>query len=339
MPMNRRFTLVRRPQGAPLPEDFELVSEPTPALKAGEFLVRNHFISLDPAIRGWLDDAPSYMPPVALGAAVRATTVGVVAESRNPAFRQGQWVLGLNAIEEYSVVTDGGFTSPIDPDAVSSVTHYLSVLGAVGLTAYFGLLDLGRPRVGETVLVSGAAGAVGALVGQIAKLKGCRAVGIAGGAEKCARLIADYGFDAAIDYRGKSVTELDAAIKAAAPAGVDIIFENVGGDILDAGLLSINQAGRVVLCGLISQYNSAEGPAGIRNLWQLIVKSAHIHGLLIKEYLPRFAEGAAAMAAWVAEGKIRVDEHIDEGIENAYPAFMRLFDGGNRGKMILKVGP
>ncbi|HSI19007.1 MAG TPA: NADP-dependent oxidoreductase [Sphingomonas sp.] len=338
MTINRRFLLVRRPDGAPAPDDFRLDPQPLPDLAEGQFLIRNHYASLDPAIRGWLDDAPSYMPPVALGDPVRASTIGVVAESRSADFPVGQWVMGLNAIEEYSVGTVGGFTQPIDPAAVPKVTNYLSLFGAVGLTAYFGFIDVCEPKAGDTVLVSGAAGAVGSLVGQIAKIKGCRAIGIAGGAAKCARLTERYGFDTAIDYRGKDVAALDAAIRAAAPDGVDIIFENVGSDILDAGLLNLRQGARVGLCGLISEYN-APAPVGARNLWRLIVKRASIRGLLVADYVPRFAEGAAAMGQWLSEGRLVFDEHIDEGIENALPAFMRLFDGSNDGKMILKLAP
>lgn len=338
MTTNRRFLLVRRPDGTPSADDFRLEPQATPDLAEGQFLIRNHYASLDPAMRGWLDDAPSYMPPVALGDPVRASTIGVVEQSRAAAFPVGQWVMGLNAIEEYSVGAAGGFTQPIDPAAVPSVTNYLSLFGAVGQTAYFGLLDVCEPKAGDVVLVTGAAGAVGSLVGQIAKIKGCRTIGIAGGPAKCARLTERYGFDAAIDYRGKDVAALDAAIKAAAPDGVDIIFENVGGDILDAGLLNLRHGARVGLCGLISEYNAPE-PVGVRNLWRLIVNRASIRGLLVADYVPRFGEGAAAMGQWLSEGKLVFDEHIDEGIENALPAFLRLFDGSNDGKMILKLAP
>ena len=336
MTVNRQFLLVRRPDGAPVAADFSLEAHDTPPLADGEFLIRNHYASLDPAMRGWLDDAPSYMPPVALGSPVRASTVGVVAESRNADFPIGQWVMGLNAIEEYSVGRGGGFTSSIDPTAVPSVTNYLSIFGAVGLTAYFGLIDVCEPKEGDTVLVTGAAGAVGSLVGQIAKIKGCRVIGIAGGPVKCARLTERYGFDAAIDYRGKDVAALDAAIREAAPQGLNVIFENVGGDILDAGLLNLAHGARVGLCGLISEYN-APAPVGARNLWRLIVNRASIRGLLVADYVPRFAEGAAVMGAWLASGKLVFDEQIDEGLDNALPAFMRLFDGSNDGKMILKI--
>jgi NADPH-dependent curcumin reductase CurA len=335
MPSNRRFTLVRRPHGLPVPEDFRLIEEPTPALAEGQFLLRNHYASLDPAIRGWMDDAPSYLPPIRLGDPVRATTVGVVAESRNPDFSVGQWASGLNAIEDYSLCEPGGFTSAVDPGAVPSVTNYLSAVGAIGLTAYLALLDVGKPKAGETVLVSGAAGAVGSIVGQIARMKGCRTIGIAGGADKCARLTRDYGYDAAIDYRDKSESELAAAIRQAAPNGVDIQFENVGGAILDAGLLAINPKARIVLCGLISQYNSE--PAPTRNIWQLIVQGARMEGFILTQHLPRFAEAIPELAGWVKSGKLRVDEHIDEGIENTLPAFLRLFEGSNQGKMILKI--
>jgi NADPH-dependent curcumin reductase CurA len=194
---------------------------------------------------------------------------------------------------------------------------------------------VGKPKAGETVLVSGAAGAVGSIVGQIASMKGCRTIGIAGGADKCARLTRDYGYDAAIDYRDKSESELAAAIRQAAPNGVDIQFENVGGAILDAGLLAINPKARIVLCGLISQYNSE--PAPTRNIWQLIVQGARMEGFILTQHLPRFAEAIPELAGWVKSGKLRVDEHIDEGIENTLPAFLRLFEGSNQGKMILKI--
>ncbi len=334
--MRKRFILAARPQGLPKPSGFALVEEAFPTLEPGQFLIENRFASLDPAIRGWLDDAPSYMPPVPLGEAIRATTVGIVCESRNPDFPVGQWVLGLNAIETHSLGVAGGFTGPIDPAIVPSPTHFLSVLGAVGMTAWFGLTEVGRPQAGETLLVSGAAGAVGSLVGQLGRLKGMTTIGIAGGAEKCRRLIERYGFDAVIDYRGKSVEQLEADIRAAAPDGVDVVFENVGGVCLDAALMNLRHGSRVALCGLISEYNSLE-KVGARNLWQLIVHSARIEGLLVRDYLPRFAEGAGEMAKLVSAGSLVFDEHVDVGIDKAFPAFMRLFEGSNDGKMILKL--
>lgn len=332
---NRRFLLVRRPDGMPVPDDFELRSDALMPLNDGQFRIRNHYASLDPAQRGWMDDAPSYMPPIPLDEPVRATTIGVVEESRADGFAPGQWVMGLNAIEEVSVGTAGGFTQPIDADAVPSVTNYLSLFGAVGMTAYFGFLEVCEPEEGDTVLVSGAAGAVGSIVGQLAAIHGCRAIGIAGGPDKMARLTDRYGYSAGIDYRGKDEGALAAAIRAEAPDGVDVIFENVGGVILDAGLMNLAPGARVGLCGLISEYNKP--PVGARNLWQLIVHRASIRGLLVADYVERFAEGAARMGQWAGEGRLVVDEHVEEGIENAYPAFICLFSGAHDGKMILRI--
>nr|WP_280531165.1 NADP-dependent oxidoreductase [Shinella yambaruensis] len=203
------------------------------------------------------------------------------------------------------------------------------------MAAYFGLLSIGQPRAGETVLVTGAAGSVGSLVGQIAKMKGCRTVGIAGGPAKVQRLLNDYGFDAAINYRGKSVEELVAEIRRAAPNGVDIQFENVGGDILDAGLLAINPKARIVLCGLISEYNSE--PRGARNIWELVVQGARMEGVILTHYFDRIGEAVPALIGWVRDGKLRVDEHVEDGIENVLPAMLRLFDGNNEGKMMLRI--
>ena len=336
MAENRRFLLARRPQGEPVREDFQLVAETIPAASRGAIVVRNHYASLDPAQRGWMDDAESYMPPIRLGDPVRATTIGVVHASDNPDFAVGQWVMGLNGLEDYSVSAPGGFTMPIDITAVPSPSNYLSALGAVGLTAYFGLNDVAKPQPGETLLVSGAAGAVGSAVGQIGKIMGCRVVGIAGGPDKCRRLLDDYGFDAAIDYKGKDDEALVAAITDAAPDGVNVVFENVGGPVLEAEVFTLAHHARIVLCGLISEYNATE-KVGLRNLWQILARRATIHGFLIADYAHRFAEGGAQMAQWLAQGKLRADEDVQEGLENAYDAFMRLFSGANTGKLVLKI--
>ena len=336
MTVNRRFLLVRRPHGTPVPEDFSLVEAAIPTPPPGGIVLRNHYCSLDPAQRGWMDDAPSYMPPIALRDPVRATTVGVVHASDNPDFQPGDWAMGLNALEDYSAMGPGGFTMKIDVSGVDSPSRFLSAMGAVGLTGYFGLLEVAKPQPGEVLLVSGAAGAVGSVVGQIGKLAGCRTIGIAGGAEKCRRLVEDYGFDVAIDYKGKSVSELAAEIRAAAPEGVNIVFENVGGDVMDAGLLNLAKHARIVLCGLISEYNSPE-KIGARNLWSVLANEATIYGYLIMNYAPRFAEAGPVMAQWMAEGKLRIDEDLQQGLENAYPAFMRLFTGANTGKLVLQI--
>lgn len=339
MTENRRFLLMRRPNGMPVADDFALVSEPLPELAEGQFLIRNHYASLDPAMRGWMDDAPSYMPPIPLGAPMRASTVGQVVASKTSDFPVGTWVSGLNAIEEYSLGVAGGFTQAVDISIVPSPTNYLSVLGAVGMTAYFGYLRACEPKPGAVVLVSGAAGAVGSLVGQIAKITGAsKVIGIAGGAEKCQRLIDRYNFDAAIDYRGKNVDQLSSEIAAQAPDGVDVIFENVGGDILDAGLNNLAMYAHIGLCGLISEYNNPGEKTGARNIWQLIVKRATMRGLLVADYVPEFAEGVSAMAGWLRSGQLVFDEHVDAGIDNALAAFLRLFSGTNDGKMILKLG-
>jgi NADPH-dependent curcumin reductase CurA len=242
----------------------------------------------------------------------------------------------MNAIEDYSIVRPDGFTMKIDISKTSSPTEFLSAMGAVGLTAYCGLLKDGKPQPGETLLVSGAAGAVGSAVGQIGKIKGCRVVGIVGGAEKCRRLVEDYGFDAAVDYRGKGVDRLAADIHAVIPDGANIVFENVGGTVLDAELMNLAEHARIVLFGMISGYNSPE-KIGARNIWQLLVKCATLKGFLVSEYLSEFAQAGQQMAQWINEGRLRIDEDVQEGLENAYPAFMRLFSGTNTGKLMLKI--
>jgi NADPH-dependent curcumin reductase CurA len=335
---NRRLILRRRPLGLPVAADFELVERPLPPVPEGAMLVRNHYCSMDPAIRGWLADEPSYLPPIALNDPIRAISLGRVVQSRHPQFAEGDWVFGLMAIEDYSLAQPDGFLRLIDPAKVASITHYLSALGAVGLTAYAGVTQVLRPARGSTMLVSGAAGAVGSLVGQIARIHGCRTIGVAGGPAKCRRLLERYGFDVAIDYKGKSEAQLSAELASAAPGGVDAVFENVGGIIFDAALMNLKLHARVALCGLISEYNSTTGPVGARNLWQLIVKRATIQGIFTGDFLESFGEAQAAMIGWMQEGLLVVDEHIEEGIENALPTFQRLFSGAHDGKVILKIG-
>lgn len=335
MTINRQFRLVRRPNGMPVPEDFSLVDAAMPTLQPGQFLLRNHYCSIDPAQRGWMDDRPSYLPPVALGDSMRARTVGQIVESRSDAFPVGAWATGLHAIEDYSAGIEGGFTRVVDADALPSITNYLSVAGGTGLTAYFGLIEAGQLQEGETVLVTGAAGAVGSLVGQMAKIKGCPVIGVAGGPAKCERLVRDYGFDAAIDYRGKDVDQLLADIRRAAPGGIDVQFENVGGAILDAGLLAMRRNARIVLCGLISEYNTT--PQGARHLWELIVHGARIQGFILSHYKNRVGEALPQLVEWARDGRLRMDEHVEQGIEMALPAMRRLFEGTNEGKMMIRI--
>jgi NADPH-dependent curcumin reductase CurA len=333
---NRRFLLARRPQGLPAPEDFELVREPLPTVGPGSFLVRNRYVSLDPAQRIWMDEAPSYMPPIPLGQPVRALAIGVVEQSDNPDFAPGDWVFGQHAIEDYTLVETGEPTRKIDVSIVDRPTRYLSAISLIGFTAYFGLLAHGKPQAGETLLVSGAAGAVGSIVGQIGRIRGCRVIGVAGGAEKVRRLTEDYGFDAAIDYRGKDVEQLAAEIGSAAPHGVDIVFENVGSTPLDAALLKLAMRARIVICGMISDYNRSE-KSGARNLFQLVVKRASMEGFIVTDHIARFPEASAQIAHWLGSGELRVDEDVQEGMENTHAAFMRLFSGTNTGKLILRI--
>jgi len=335
--VNRQWLLKRRPHGLPDRECYQWSETALPELADGEVLLRNLYASLDPAMRGWMDSAPSYLPPIAIGAPVRATTIARVVGSRAPEFAAGDLVTGLNALEDYSVAGAGSMVSKLPANLEVPLTAYLGVLGAVGLTAYFGFLEVGLPKRGETVLVSGAAGAVGSLVGQIARIHGCRVVGIAGGPAKCAWLVEECGFDSAIDYKGPAAADMRQAVRDACPEGVDIYFDNVGGELLDSVLMNINERCRIVLCGMISAYNATDRPAGPRNLWQLIVKRARMEGMLIRDYFDRFPEGAAAMLQWIKAGRIRYREHIEHGLENAPDAFLRLFSGEHQGKLILDI--
>ena len=335
--VNRQWLLKQRPLGLPGRDCYEWRETPVPEARDGEIVIRNSYLSLDPAIRGWMSDAPSYLPPIPLGSVVRATTVGRVVESRSPCFAVGDMVVGLNGWEDYSVAGSGGFTAKVPAGLGLPATNFLSVLGAVGMTAYFGLLDVGQPKAGETVLVSGAAGAVGSLVGQIARIKGCRAVGIAGGAAKCAWIKNECHFDAVIDYKSAPAEDLAAAIGKACPEGVDIYFDNVGGPMLDAALLNLKKHARVLMCGAIADYNAIEPPPGPRHLWQLLVKSARIEGFVVSNYLNRFAEGAGAIAEWIHGGSIKFREHIDRGLEHTPESFNRLFAGDHQGKLIVDV--
>jgi NADPH-dependent curcumin reductase CurA len=263
--------------------------------------------------------------------------VSRVIESRNPAYRPGDYLMTMGAVEEYSIVPVSPWTMKLELDDDIPLSRHVSLFGLNAMTAYFGLLEVGRPRVGEAVLVSGAAGSVGSLVGQIAKIKGCHVVGIAGGAQKCARLIEEYSFDNAVNYHDKDVDQLATAIRAACPAGVDVYFDNVGGIVLDAALASINAGARLVECGMISQYNVNSPIPGPGNLWQIIAKTATMQGFLGRQYLERFPEAMADLKNWAAAGKIHAREHIEVGLENFYAAFMRLFDGSNDGKLMLQV--
>ena len=326
---NRQWILKKRPVGEIKPGDLELVTQTLPEPGPGQYRARTIYLSLDPTNRIWMSDMDQYMPPVGLGDVMRGGTLSVVEASNNPDYAVGDIVSGIAGWQEYSIES-GAQKLPRGPAPLAA---YMSVLGMTGATAYFGLLDLGQPKAGETVVVSAAAGAVGSIVGQIAKLKGCRVVGIAGSDEKCAHLVKDFGFDACINYKKENIRE---ALKRECPNGIDVDFENAGGEILDAVMELINLKARIVLCGMISSYNLAEPPRG-PSLTNILMKRARIEGFIIIDYFPRLGEFFAEMAPWVMQGKIKYDVHVVQGIENTLSALNLLFTGGNTGKLLLQM--
>jgi NADPH-dependent curcumin reductase CurA len=330
--LNHKFELAARPVGLPKRSDWNYKEEPVRDPGDGELLVKILYISLDPAMRGWMNEGRSYVPPIAIGEVMRALAVGRVVSSKNPKFAVGDHVYGVLGVQEYAVTNGTGLTK-VDP-ALAPLPVYLGTLGAPGMTAYFGLLDIGKPQPGQTVVVSGAGGAVGMVVGQIAKIKGCHVVGIAGGAEKCTCVTKDFGFDAAIDYKSENVR---AAVQKHCPKGVDVYFDNVGGDILDAVLTQIARGARIVICGAISQYNSTTGIKGPSNYLSLLVNRASMTGMVVFDYASRYPEAAREMAAWMAAGKLKSREDIVEGLETFPDTLLKLFKGENTGKLILKV--
>ncbi len=331
--INHQFRLATRPVGAVKRSDFTYTGEPVRALADGEVLVRIQYVSLDPAMRGWLNaGADSYMPPVAIGEVMRAIAVGRVTASNNAGFAVGDHVSGLMGVQEYAI-SNGQGLNKVNP-ALAPLPMFLSVLGMTGLTAYFGLFDIGQPKAGDTVVVSGAAGAVGAIVGQLAKAHGARVIGIAGGADKCRYLVEELGFDAAIDYKSEDVA---AALKQHAPKGVDVFFDNVGGDILDTVLTRLAHGARIVICGAISQYNSTGAVQGPSNYMQLLVKRASMRGVMVADYYPRAMEAITAMGALLASGKLKSREDVVQGLETFPETFLKLFDGSNNGKLVLQV--
>ncbi|MEE2702810.1 MAG: NADP-dependent oxidoreductase [Myxococcota bacterium] len=329
--MNRQWLLAARPRGLVKQSDFEFVETPLPEPQDGQVLVLNLYLSFDPAMRGWMEDRPSYVPPVQIGEPMRAGSVGQVVATRHPDLKEGDFVQGTFGWQDYALAAPG-LANPVPPGI--PLTWVMGVVGITGLTAYFGLLDLGEPKPGETVVVSGAAGATGSVAGQIAKLHDCRVVGIAGGAEKCAWLTEAAGFDAAIDYKGERVSQ---KLRELCPNGIDVYFDNVGGPILDDCLGQIAQNARVVLCGGISGYNESEPPPGPRNLMNLVIQRARMQGFIVLDYLPRFGEGVGKLLEWVRAGRIVHREDIQHGLENAPETFLRLFAGKNLGKQLLKI--
>jgi NADPH-dependent curcumin reductase CurA len=333
---NRQWILKKRPKGMVKKSDFEFVESELPVadLKAGEILVKNLYLSFDPAMRGWMDDKPSYLPAVELGQPMRASAVAKVIESENPEYTVGTLVQGLLGWQDYVVCTQGDLIPPrVLPDGTPP-TLPLSVLGGTSLTAYYGLLDVGELANGDTVLVSGAAGATGSTVAQIAKIKGCRVIGIAGGKEKCDWLINECKLDAVIDYKSDSIAQ---QLGELCPEGVNVFFDNVGGKTLEAGIEHIAEKGRIVLCGQISTYNDDSPQPGPNNLMNLIARRVKMQGFIMIDYLDRIDEAMADLVTWVMEGKIAYREDIQEGFENIPDTFFRLFEGKNNGKQLLKL--
>ena len=330
---NRQVRLAARPFGLPRRGDWEFTSDALPTPVTGEFVVEISHLSIDPAMRGWMSARPSYMPPVEIGAVMRAGAIGRIIASEHPGFAVGEHVYGTFGVQEYAV-SDGRGVIKVDT-SLADLPVYLGVLGMTGLTAYFALLDVGKPKEGDTVVVSGAAGAVGSVAGQIAKIKGCRVIGIAGGPEKCRVVTEEFGFDGAIDYR---MPDLRRTLRELAPRGVDVYFDNVGGEILDDVLTCIARGARIIICGAISQYNESEvrGPA---NYMMLLVARASMTGMLVFDYADRYPEAMAALADWYRAGRLVAHETIVRGgVEDFPETLLKLFEGANTGKLILALG-
>jgi NADPH-dependent curcumin reductase len=330
--VNRQYRLASRPQGMVSRENFDLVQEPAREPGDGELLIETEYISLDPAMRGWMAEGRSYIPPVQIGEVMRAGMIGRVLESRADRFQAGDHVTGWLGVQDHPTCAQD-VVFEVDP-AQAPLTTYLGALGMPGMTAYFGLLDVGMAKEGETVVVSGAAGAVGSVAGQIARIKGCRVVGIAGGPRKCEWVAGELGFDACIDYKAADVA---AALREHCPEGIDVYFDNVGGEILDAALARLARGARVVVCGAISQYNNLDSMRGPSNYMSLLVNRARMQGFVVLDYLPRYAEAQREMAAWIADGRLIAREDVVEGFEDFPQALARLFAGENVGKLVLKV--
>ena len=330
--LNTRVLLKSRPTGMPRVSDFEIVQSPLPAPGPGEVLARTIYLSLDPYMRGRMNEGRSYAKPADLGQVMVGGTVSEILESNHPGFARGDFVVGYDGWQAYAVSTSAGMRK-LDPRQ-APISTALGVLGMPGMTAYVGLLDIGQPRAGETVVVSAAAGAVGSAVGQIAKIKGCRVVGIAGARAKCEHVERDLGFDACVSYR---TDDLFGALREACPQGIDVYFENVGGAVLDAVLRLINQGARIPLCGLISQYNATETTPG-PNIRPLLFNRALIKGFIVSDHMDRAADFLRDCTQWVRDGRLKYREDIVKGLENAPAAFIGLFEGRNLGKLLVQVG-
>jgi len=335
--LNHQVRLAARPVGLPTRANWSFTSEALPAVPDGGVLVKTLALSLDPAMRGWMNEGRSYIPPVGIGEVMRAGGVGRVVASKHPAFAVDDLVSAGVGVQEYCAIaaTDVERSGLVKIDTrVANLAQWLNVLGMPGMTAYFGLIDVGQPKAGETVVVSGAAGAVGQTVGQLARIKGCRAVGIAGGPAKCGWVVRELGFDACIDYKAGSVRE---GLKQHCPGGVDVYFDNVGGDILDTVLTRINRKARIVICGAISQYNNTTPVQGPAHYLSLLVNRARMEGMVVFDYADRFPQAVAELAGYLREGRMHSREDLVEGLDNFPEALLKLFNGENFGKLVLKV--
>lgn len=332
--VNHQILLKKRPVGVPRASDFERATVPLPRPAPDEVLLKNLYLSIDPAIRGWMSEARSYLPPIAIGAPVRSGTLSQIIESTSERWPRGQIVQAMASWESYSAVPETSLHGRVKPIEGLPLHAMLSVLGGTGLTAYFGLLEVGRPKEGETVLVSAAAGGVGSIAGQIARISRCRAVGLTGSEDKCRWLTDELGYDAAVNYKSG---DLRAALKKACPDGVDVFFDSVGGEILDTVLTRLNRSGRIVLCGAISQINESELRPGPSNYLQLLSKSARMEGFTTFDFAPRYDEARSALAAWILAGKLKYRDDIVEGLDQAPGHLLRLFSGEHRGKLMVKL--
>lgn len=333
---NQQFRLAARPVGLPKASDWHFTSEAMAELADGQILVKVLYLSLDPAMRGWMNDGKSYIRPVAIGEVMRAGGAGVVLASRSAKFLVGDMVCGGTGVQQFWQGMADDKTAnfyKVDPK-MATLPQYLNVLGMPGMTAYFGLLEVGLPKAGEMVVVSGAAGAVGQTVGQVARHKGCHVIGIAGGKEKCDFVVNELGFDGCIDYKSGSVKE---GLKIHCPNGVDIYFDNVGGAILDTVLTRINLKARIIICGAISQYNNTTPVQGPANYLSLLVNRARMEGIVVFDYADRYHQGVTQMAAWMQAGTFHSREDIVNGLENFPQTLLMLFEGKNFGKLILQV--
>ena len=333
--INKKLLFKKRPHGLPDENTWELTEEKLPDLLEGEILIEHEYISLDPAMRGWMNEARSYIKPIEIGEVMRAGSVGkVIKKSGETRFNIGDHVSGWGGVQTHCI-SNGENLIKVDP-LKSNLSTYLGVLGMPGMTAYFGILEEAKIKEGDVVLVSGAAGAVGSLVGQIAKIKGCTVIGIAGGEKKCNYIKDNLGFDNSIDYKKGNVIK---EIKKKCPNGIDVYFDNVGGEILDAALIFLRRNARVILCGAISQYNNKESIKGPKNYLSLLVNRASIKGMIVFDYVPKYEKAISEISGWIEEGKITVNEDIYEGIDNFRSIFLKLFNGDKMGKLILKIKP